>query len=59
MRHVARRGIEKGLLAGKIQVVQQLLGDPEHETDELTALSAEHLAEMLTELQQRLRSRNA
>lgn len=53
------RGIEKGTLIGKIQLLQQLLGEPEHAVDELSALGKQRLEEMLVEMQQRLRSRKA
>ncbi len=53
------RGVEKGVLCGKIQLMQQLLGEPVDTTDDLAAFGRQHLEEMLVKLQQRLRSRNA
>jgi len=53
------KGIEKGLIAGKIQLLQQLLGDEELSTAALTARPLSELASLQTELQERLRNRDA
>jgi len=50
-------GREEGALAGKIQMLQQLLGDHEQGISELGILSEPELESLLGELQQRLRSR--
>ena len=52
-----RLGIEKGSLAGKIQILQELLGETQSEVAELQAISTEMLSFRLAELQQRLRDR--
>ncbi|HUG70159.1 MAG TPA: hypothetical protein VMM76_20590, partial [Pirellulaceae bacterium] len=48
---------EEGSLVGKIQLLQQLLGDEESGTDELVQRGAGELSKLLSELQSRLRSR--
>jgi len=48
---------EEGKLAGKIQMLQELLGDPLTPDDELVASDFEKLQTRLAELQQRLRDR--
>ena len=53
-----KEGREEGLVAGKIQILQQLLGVPECSLAELTQLGEDTLASMLLELQQKMRSRN-
>jgi len=50
-------GCEVGLLAGKIQVIQQLLGEDSSSTESLLSRSTEELLTMLSDLQERLRSR--
>ena len=50
-------GREEGSLAGKIQLLQQLLGDEEIGTDELVQRGSDELSKLLSELQSRLRSR--
>ena len=52
-------GLEAGALVGKIQLLQQLLGDQEQATAELLELGEDALSSMLETLQQRLRSRNS
>lgn len=54
-----RLGRELGSLGGKIQVYQELLGEKPSTDAELEILSNEQLAAWLSELQQRLRSRQA
>jgi hypothetical protein len=51
-------GREEGALIGKIQLLQQLLGEHEQVTAELIELGEDTLSSMLVNLQQRLRSRN-
>ncbi len=52
-------GIEKGTLAGKIQVLQQLLGDKETGTAAaLTRMTVEELSIRVQRLQDRLRQRD-
>ena len=53
------RGIEQGSLAGRIQMLQNLLGEAETSTNELTARGASELENLLTDLQSRLRQRDA
>ena len=50
-------GCEVGLLAGKIQLIQQLLDEESSSTESLLNSSTEELSSMLSNLQQRLRSR--
>ena len=50
-------GREEGVLAGKILLLQQLLGDKESDTETLVQLGVSELSKLLTELQERLRSR--
>ena len=50
-------GREEGLLAGKIQLIQQLLGEESISTESLLNRSTEELSSMLSDLQERLRSR--
>ena len=52
-------GLETGTLVGKVQVLQQLLGDQERTTAELVELGEDALSSMLVALQQRLRLRNS
>ena len=51
-------GVAKGALAGRIQLLQELLSEPQSELTELIAEPEQKLAAMVTELQERLRSRN-
>jgi predicted transposase/invertase (TIGR01784 family) len=50
-------GLEKGKFAGRIQLLQELLGDAPSDDAELKALSSESLTSKLEVLQQRLRDR--
>ena len=50
-------GLEKGSLAGRIQLLQQLLGESESALEELRDLPTDELSSRLADLQQRLRSR--
>ena len=50
-------GCEMGLLAGKIQLIQQLLDEESSSTESLLSRSTEELSSMLSDLQERLRSR--
>jgi hypothetical protein len=52
-------GMEKGKLAGKVQLLQELLGERLSSDTELQELGSETLAAQLTVLQQRLRDRQA
>jgi predicted transposase/invertase (TIGR01784 family) len=52
-----QEGCELGLLAGKVQVLQQLLNQDPNPTESLLDRSTEELAAMLNDLQQQLRSR--
>lgn len=52
-------GIEKGEYAGKIQILQELLGDSGSSRSELLSNSIAELSRRLDELQRRLRERNA
>jgi flagellar biosynthesis/type III secretory pathway protein FliH len=54
-----KKGLEKGNLTGKIQLLQELLGEKPIGASELQALSLEMLSAQLTILQQRLRDRQA
>ncbi len=51
------KGIEKGELLGKIQVLQQLLGEEPSSTASLRERTISELSTLLADLQQRLRSR--
>jgi len=51
------KGLEKGVLVGKIQLLRQLLDEDAGSEKSLQRCSIEELAAMLSELQQRLRSR--
>jgi flagellar biosynthesis/type III secretory pathway protein FliH len=50
-------GREVGLLAGKIQLIQQLLDEKSSSTESLLNRSTEELSSTLSDLQERLRSR--
>ena len=50
-------GREEGVVAGKIQLFQELLGEESSTTDSLLQRSMDELSSMLSDLQQRLRSR--
>jgi predicted transposase/invertase (TIGR01784 family) len=50
-------GLEKGTLAGKISVYQELLGEPVSSNSELQSRDIDSLTTLLAELQQRLRNR--
>jgi len=52
-----RMGLEKGELAGKIQLLQELLGTVPSSIKELSACDTNELAVRLAELQQQLRDR--
>jgi len=52
-------GLEKGALAGRIQLLQQLLGEPESSIEALRDLPTNELSAQLADLQQRLRSRGS
>ena len=54
-----QEGVEQGSLAGRIQMLQNLLGEAETSTNELTARDASELENLLTDLQSRLRQRGA
>ena len=51
------KGIEKGESLGKIQVLQQLLGEEPSSTASLRERTISELSTLLADLQQRLRSR--
>lgn len=53
------RGMEKGLLGGKIQTLQELLGEPISQSDDLQNRTVEELSKFVQELQSRLRKRDA
>jgi hypothetical protein len=52
-------GRQEGILAGKIQVLQELLGEPVLSDQELVSLGLSALSSLVTQLQDRLRSRDA
>jgi predicted transposase/invertase (TIGR01784 family) len=51
-------GLERGVLAGRAQLLQELLNETPATTDELRALSNEELTQLVETLQLRLRQRN-
>lgn len=51
--------MEKGLLGGKIQTLQELLGEPISQSDDLQNRTVEELSKFVQELQSRLRKRDA
>ncbi|NOX53520.1 MAG: hypothetical protein GXP27_03615 [Planctomycetes bacterium] len=51
------KGQERGVLIGKIQLLEQLLGEPPTPTDRLSQRSLDELNSLLAGLQGRLRSR--
>ena len=51
------QGFEKGVLAGKILLLQQLVGDKTATVDQLKLLSINQLTPMLSQLQNKLESR--
>lgn len=55
--HAREEGREEGLLVGKIQLLQQLLGERQQDVSELGKLGTDALSSTLSDLQQRLRSR--
>jgi len=54
-----QEGIEKGAVIGKIQILQELLGDESSSTASLRERTIGDLSTMLADLQQRLRSRES
>ena len=54
-----QEGVEVGSMAGKIQLLQQLLGEESSSTEGLLELPTDELSRLLADLQQRLRSRDA
>ena len=52
------KGIERGTLSGKIQLLQQLLGDSESSLSDLNDTSIAELSVQLQDLQNRLRTRD-
>lgn len=54
-----QEGLEIGSLAGKIQLLQQLLGEESSSTESLLERPTDELSKLLADLQQRLRSREA
>ena len=52
------KGIERGTLSGKIQLLQQLLGDSESSLSDLNDSSIAELSVQLQDLQNRLRTRD-
>jgi hypothetical protein len=54
-----RLGMERGELVGKVRLLQELLGLEQNSTEELRTLAIETLTDRLTDLQQRLRDRQA
>jgi len=53
------KGMEKGMLGGKIQTLQELLGEPISASDDLKARSPDELTKLVQDLQSRLRTRDA
>ncbi|MDA1017020.1 MAG: Rpn family recombination-promoting nuclease/putative transposase, partial [Planctomycetota bacterium] len=53
------QGLEKGSIVGRIQALQELLGDEASSLAELSAREQAELASVLSDLQSRLRSRGA
>ncbi len=51
------QGLKTGVMTGKIQLFQELSGEPPSSRESLAALSSDHLSVTLAELQQRLRDR--
>ncbi|NLX99821.1 MAG: hypothetical protein GXY83_27305 [Rhodopirellula sp.] len=51
--------LEKGELVGKIQILQQLLGEESSSTDSLRERTISELSTMVADLQERLRSRES
>ncbi len=54
---IERRGIEKGCVAGQIQLIQRLLGQPETTMTQLLTQPLEELHEKLDSLQKDLADR--
>lgn len=54
-----QEGLEKGEVVGKIQLLQDLLGVESSATASLRERTIDELSTMLTDLQQRLRSRKS
>ena len=52
-------GMEKGESLGKIQILQQLLGEESSSTESLRERTTSELSTILADLQQRLRSRES
>ena len=53
-----QEGREEGKLAGQIQILQQILGDPQSPDVELVGRPVAELASLLETLQSRVRDRN-
>ncbi len=54
-----QEGLEKGEVVGKIHILQQLLGEEPSSTATLRERTTSELSTMLSDLQQRLRSRES
>jgi len=50
--------MEKGMVAGKVQTLQELLGEPVLADDELLRRSVDELTTLVLQLQSRLRRRD-
>lgn len=50
-------GMEKGVLVGKISLLEQLLGDVPTDAERLVNRSTKELTTLIVDLQERLRSR--
>ena len=67
LRHAREQGLEQGLerglqqghLAGRLQTLQEIVGDPVTPIDDLRSQSAENLSSRISEIQRRLRDRDA
>ncbi len=54
-----QEGLEQGVLAGRILLLQQLLGLQESSVDDLAGYTVLQLSELETQLQQQLRARQS
>ena len=54
-----KRGLERGELRGKIHMLQEILGDPPTENEDLDRQTLDELSTILAQLQDRLRNRKS
>ena len=59
LRHAREQGLQQGHLAGRLQTLEEIVGDPVTPIDDLRSLTAAELSLRIAEVQRRLRDRDA